>query len=112
MSEVRASERYEDPAHPTAGAGQRRDRPMKSGMIPVRFTPEMIIAVKRFASQDGVTVSGWIRRLVRTEIQHRQPSATAAAGGAPSVQFDYPPSISPRSQTAPRGGLELFASIC
>ena len=62
MNEAEAYEFYADPDHLTAsGPGQRRRRPMKSGMIPVRFSPDMIAAVKRFASQDGVTVSTWIR---------------------------------------------------
>ncbi len=112
MSEAQAHEFYEDPEHlAAAGPGQRRERPMKTGMIPVRFAPDMIAAVKRFASQDGVTVSTWIRRLVGREIQRRQPSATTAASEAPSVQFDYPPEITPRSQTVPDTDSELVACI-
>ena len=45
-----------------AGPGEQPPQPLKSGLIPVRFTPDMIAAVKRVASQDGVTVSTWIRR--------------------------------------------------
>lgn len=113
MSEAQAHEFYKDPEHLAAsGPGQRRRRPMKSGMIPVRFSPDMIIAVKRFASQDGVTVSTWIRRLVGRELQRRQPSATAVASEAPSVQFDYPPTFRLQSQTESRVGLKQPARIC
>ena len=43
MSEAQAHEFYMDPEHlAIAGPGQRRERPMKSGMIPVRFSPDVI----------------------------------------------------------------------
>jgi predicted DNA binding CopG/RHH family protein len=101
MREEQAHQFYKAPEHlATAGPGQRRQRPMKTGMIPVRFTPEMIGAVKRFASQDGMTVSTWIRRLVGKEIQRRQPSATASMTMAPAVQLRYPAVLQPRSETA------------
>jgi hypothetical protein len=103
MSEAQAHEFYADPEHlAVAGPGERRERPMKSGMIPVRFAPEVIAVVKRFAVQDGVTVSTWIRRLVGREIQQRQPSATAAASAAQSIQFDYPERLRPQSETVSR----------
>lgn len=113
MSEAQAHEFYKDPEHlAVAGPGQRRERPMKSGMIPVRFSPDVIAAVKSFASHDGVTVSTWIRRLVGREVQRRQPSATAAASEMPAVQFDYPESIRPQSETVSHAGSERLAAIC
>jgi hypothetical protein len=101
MSESQAHEFYKDPEHlATAGPGERRQRPMKSAMVPVRFSPEMISAVKRLASQDGVTVSTWIRQLVGREIQRRQPPSTAAALGAlPPIQLSYSPRVQPTSET-------------
>lgn len=94
---------YQDPEHlAVAGPGQRRERPMKTGMIPVRFTPEMIAAVKRFANADGVTVSNWIRGLVMKEIQRRQPSATTSAPIAGNPQLSYPPDLQPKSETTSR----------
>jgi hypothetical protein len=102
MSDAQSHEFYQDPDHlAIAGPGQRRERPMKSGMIPVRFAPEVIAVIKRFASQDGVTVSTWIRRLVGREIRRRQPSVTAVTAEAPSVQLDYPERLRPKSQTVP-----------
>ncbi len=85
---------------------------MKSGMIPVRFAPEVITVVKRFAVEDGVTVSTWIRGLVGRDIQRRQPSATAVASLAPSVQLDYPETLRPKSQTLSRVDPERRAALC
>ena len=47
---------------------QQPQQPTKSGMIPVRFTPDIIATVRHLATQDGVTVSTWIRRLVDREL--------------------------------------------
>lgn len=83
MNDEEAHAFYSDPTHlAVAGPGQRRERPMKTVMTPVRFAPEMIAAVKRFASEDGMTVSTWIRGIIAREIRHRQPPATSA-GPAP-----------------------------
>ncbi len=113
MNEAEAYEFYADPDHLTAsGPGQRRRRPMKSGMIPVRFSPDMIAAVKRFASQDGVTVSTWIRRLVSRELLRRQPPATAVAGKVPSVEFTYPPTLRPQSTTESSVDFDQLVGIC
>lgn len=78
MSDAQGYDFSGDPAAlaAAAGHGRRRQRPMKSAMVPVRFAPDMIAAVKRFAEQDGTTVSTWIRRLVAKEIERRQPPVT------------------------------------
>jgi len=61
---------YDDPEHQMpAGPAQRRQRPIKSTTVPVRFAPDTIEAVRHIASRDGLTVSGWIRRLVARELQ-------------------------------------------
>jgi hypothetical protein len=100
MNEAEAHEFYADPDHLKAsGPGERRRRPMKSGMIPVRFAPNVITAVKHFAAQDGVTVSTWIRRLVALELQRRRPPATAGASDAPLVDLTYPAALRPQSHT-------------
>jgi len=98
--EAKAHEFYANPEHlAAAGRGQQRHRPMKSAMTPVRFSPEMIAAVKHFASLDGVTVSTWIRRLVGRELQRRQPPATAPASTVQDVTFEYFDVFNPQSET-------------
>ncbi len=107
-----AYEYYRDPANQVpAGAAVRREGRRMSATVPVRFPPEVIEAVKRFARQDGVTVSTWIRQLVGREIQRRQPSATAVAAAAPAVEFDYPDAIRPKSQTGSRVDPERLVAI-
>lgn len=46
-----------------------------AAMLSVRFAPAIIAAVRRFARQDGKTVSRWIRDLVAAELAspNRQP---------------------------------------
>lgn len=88
---------YQDPEHlAPAGPARRRQRPIMSGMVPVRFPQDMIAAVKRFAGQDGMTVSNWIRRLVMKEIERRQPPATATTPTIPhpDIQLQPPPPLS------------------
>jgi hypothetical protein len=111
MTEVAAHEFYKDPEHlAVAGPGERPPQPLKSGLIPVRFTPDTITAVKRVAKQDGVTVSTWIRRLVGRELQRRLPSITEPTTEAPIVRIDYADPFGPRSETYP--DQELVAAIC
>jgi len=63
---------YEDSANlEPAGPARRRQRPALSSFVPVRFTPEMIADVKLLAAADGMTVSAWIRKAVRSEIARR-----------------------------------------
>jgi hypothetical protein len=76
-----ANDFYDDPDHQMpVGPARRRQRPIKSSMTPVRFAPDMIEAVKHFASLDGLTVSSWIRRLVARELQRLQPTSTTPVG--------------------------------
>ena len=111
MSDAEDHAFYQDPEHlAVAGPGQRRRRSMKTAMTPVRFTPEMISAVKRFASADGITVSNWIRGVVAREIQRRQPPATTSAPIAEKPQLDYPPELQPRSATAPSHRIDALVT--
>lgn len=107
-----AYEFYKNPANQApAGAGERRKGRRLSETVPVRFPKEMIEAVRRFAVQDGVTVSSWIRRVIGREIQRRQPSATSATSDAPSVQLDYSTAnLKPASQTLADSDLVDFAA--
>lgn len=69
MDDREAYEFYLDPEHRKAsGPGRKRNGPRLSTMLPVRFTPEVIEAVREIAVREGVTVSSWIRRLVDREI--------------------------------------------
>lgn len=63
---------YADPAHlvPTGPAHKPR-RPVKSALVPVRFDPGMVAAIRRWSDEDGMTVSAWVRKLVRDEIGRR-----------------------------------------
>jgi hypothetical protein len=111
MTDADAHEFYKDPEHLAAsGPGQRRTRPMKTAMIPVRFTPDMIAAVKHFASQDAVTVSTWIRNVIAREMQRRQPPATAPTLTPAVIKFNYTPTVCPQSETAPSSVNELLCA--
>ncbi|MGH3403501.1 MAG: hypothetical protein ACRDRJ_13540 [Streptosporangiaceae bacterium] len=111
MKEAEAHEFYKNPDHlaVTAGAGAPPPQRLKSGLIPVRFTPDMIAAVKRLAHDDGVTVSTWIRRLVGRELQRRIPSETGPRVEVPAIRVDYSAS-GPTSET--RSDQKVLAGIC
>ena len=111
MKEAEAHEFYKDPDHLAVAPGPGVPPPqrLKSGLIPVRFTPDMIVAVKRFAQEDGVTVSTWIRRLVGRELERRKPSATGPRVEAPIIHVDYS-AAGPTSET--RSDQKMLAGIC
>jgi hypothetical protein len=69
MNDQEAYEYYLDPEHlKPAGPGRKPERPALTSMVPVRFPPEAIEAVKAVAHDEGITVSAWIRRLVQREL--------------------------------------------
>ena len=111
MKEAEAHEFYKDPEHLAVAAGPGAPPPqrLKSGLIPVRFTPDMIAAIKGVAQEDGVTVSTWIRRLVGRELERRMPSATGPRVEAPTIHVDYSAS-GPTSET--RSDPKVLAGIC
>jgi hypothetical protein len=112
MKEAEAHEFYKDPSHlAVTGRGEPPAQPMKSGLIPVRFTPDTIAAVKRVAKQDGVTVSTWIRRLVGKELQRRLPSTTSPRIEPEAIQINYTAPFVPKSETHADQGV-LAAGIC
>lgn len=77
MTDEEAMEFYADPTNQrAAGPGVRRSGPALSTHVRVRFSPEMIAAVKRFADEDHSTVSTWIRKVVAREIDRRRESET------------------------------------
>lgn len=108
-----AYEFYKDPANQVpAGPGQRRQGRRLSETVPVRFPLDVIEAVRRFAVQDGVTVSSWIRRVVGREIQRRQPSATSPSSITTSLRLEYSEGLRPTSETVSDLDLVDFAANC
>ncbi len=75
LRDLYADAAHQDPAGPARGRQGKR----LSSHVPVRFSPEMITAVKRLADQDGTSVSTWIRNVVEREVHRRLPPATALA---------------------------------
>ena len=111
MKEAEAHEFYKDPDHlAVTGPGEPPAQPMKSGLIPVRFTPDTVAAVKRIAEQDGVTVSTWIRRLVAKELQRRLPSITSPRVAPEPIQIAYADPFIPKSET--HADQDVLAGIC
>lgn len=55
--------------------------------VPVRFDARVIDSVKRFADEDGMTVSSWIRKTVDQEVRLRLARLTSTGSTAP-VSFD------------------------
>jgi len=60
------------------GRGRKRaNQPRRlSNHVPIRFDTATIEAVKRFADDDGMTVSAWIRAVVDREVQWRLARVT------------------------------------
>ena len=68
---------YADPANQTPqGPARRRGRGLTE-MVPVRFPPEMLEAVRERADDEDRSVSNWIRRAVEKELTG---SGSRAAG--------------------------------
>jgi hypothetical protein len=80
MNDQEALDFYRDPVNlEPGGPSYQRKGPRLSSTVPVRFPQQMITAVRRFAAQDGITVSTWVRRLVASEIERREPPTTTTA---------------------------------
>jgi hypothetical protein len=81
---------YEDPEHQKplpGGAIRKRDHAALESHTPIRFSSSVIARVKALASEDGLTVSSWIRRLVDREIARRSPTVTVSSSGAVEPPF-------------------------
>ncbi len=66
---------YDDPEHrqPTGTPRKRAGQPSRlTTHVPVRFTATVIERVKELASQDGKSVSSWIRDVIEKEILRRE----------------------------------------
>lgn len=72
MSQDEEYEFYAQPEHQVPqGPARRRRRSTLSEMVPVRFDPETLIALRRAAEADDRSVSSWIRRAVEHELDQR-----------------------------------------
>lgn len=77
MTTAMANDFYAQPENQRpAGPAVKRGRAGLSSHVPVRFSPEVIALVKLIAEREGMTVSGWIRRLVEREVQRLNPPTT------------------------------------
>jgi hypothetical protein len=59
------------PSEPYSVGPYQENHPRLTRHIPIRFDSETLEAAKEIAEADGVTVSSWIRILVRKEIKKR-----------------------------------------
>lgn len=84
---MRDLDRMDETEFKITGAGRRRTANGLSSHVPVRFSPEMIEAVKRLADEDGLTVSSWIRGLVSTELERRVPARTGRSLELPPLEL-------------------------
>jgi predicted HicB family RNase H-like nuclease len=62
---------YADPENQTPQGAGRRRRGNLSEMVPVRFDPETLEALRAAAEADDRSVSSWIRRAVEHELGQR-----------------------------------------
>lgn len=70
MSDEESQRFYEDPANlETGGPPQRLPGRILTRYVPVRFSPELLDGVRRLADEEGLTVSAWVRRAVKREVE-------------------------------------------
>lgn len=85
MNDEEAFNYYADPDNREPGGPGRRRKASRSAHVPVRFHPNMIAEIKRFATKDRKTVSSWIRDLVERELELRRQIQTSTASGISEV---------------------------
>ena len=92
---------YEDPEHrQLVGRGRKRSTqaPRLTTHVPIRFSAAVIERIKELASEDGKTVSSWIRDVIDREILRRDRSRTV--GVAPTLRWERRPSPTMSSTVA------------
>jgi predicted DNA binding CopG/RHH family protein len=106
----REARNYEDAS--TLRAGKRvtpENRPQLRGHIPVRFPESLIERIKALATEDGLTVSSWIRHLVTLEIDRRSvPITVACPASLPAFNMIDQQLLASMIQTT--AGASLFLS--
>jgi hypothetical protein len=91
---------------------RRTGHPRLSSHTPVRFDPETITAIRRFSDEDGVTVSAWVRRVVKREIQRRINLRTHTASARGFVlTCTYQAPIMPTSVTVAVSADDVYADL-
>jgi hypothetical protein len=105
MTDASEYEFYDEPANREAGPGTGVKRPGRGLVthVPVRFSPEMVAAVRALADEDGVSVSTWIRNVVGREVQRRTPPTTSP-GNRPSVVIVEYHEVPPQNATTASTG--------
>lgn len=111
MSDASKAEFYKDPANLRAGKRLPVERPNAplSHHVPIRFTSQVIEQVKRFAAEDGLSVSSWIRRVVTAEIDHRARPVTGGLALPADGWVNSPPP--PGSVTVGHQAHELVSAL-
>ena len=103
MDDREAHEFYANPANLRAvGSGRRRSGSRLTTMLPVRFRPEVIEAVKNIASEEGITASAWIRRAAQRALE--RPHDLVPGSGRAGTPRAVPSSLSlgaPRAFSCP-----------
>lgn len=91
---------YEDPENRqlTGTPRKRSGQPSRlTTHVPVRFSATVIERVKELATEDGKTVSSWIRDVVEREILRREQPRTV--GTVATVRWEQRPTPSQMSST-------------
>jgi len=81
---------YEDEENRALTAARKRRQPRSTRLtthVPIRFSTEVIESVKRFAEEDGMTISSWIRAVVEREVRWRLARLSATTSSQ-SIRFE------------------------
>lgn len=117
MDEREAHAFYADPANlRLAGPARKRRGQRLTSMVPIRFQPEVIGAATVLAKREGMTVSGWIRRLVLREViraGRERPAGLIEGPGRAGAQKALASSLGPGSASCPHFAIgNVTAASC
>ena len=101
MTRQEEHEFYADPKNQTPqGPARRRGRGLTE-MVPVRFPPETLAAVRQRADAEDRSVSNWIRRAVDQELAGSSPRSTGQTFGQTNDDKPARTSTDARPRKAP-----------
>lgn len=63
---------YEDPRNLEPQGPPQRRKPRLTELVPVRFAPDVLDEIRRYAEAEDRSASSWIRRAVDNEITRRK----------------------------------------